>query len=107
MKRFAYWDICLDLHAMNDMGCDSAATEQAGHMVYSRSRTYNAECFRLESGKQCNRRGRCVIAKFKIVAEAQPGKRGGGIDTRREKIYTGRTILKPCRTGILIPGLSD
>jgi len=60
--RVARWDICPKLHAMNDMGCDTAKTKAVGRMIYSRSRTYNAECYAETDGERCTRRGKCILA---------------------------------------------
>jgi len=56
------WDICPKLHAMNDMGIDSERTTKAGRRIYSRTRTYNAECYAEKDGERCTRRGRCILA---------------------------------------------
>jgi len=64
-KKFDHWDICMYLHAMSDMGCDMIATQKTGQRVYSRSHTYNAECYIMSSKMvDCPRNGKCLIAEF-------------------------------------------
>ena len=50
------WDICEMLHAMNDFGFKKNGE-------YSRSHTYNAECYANHEGGICSRNGRCLIAR--------------------------------------------
>lgn len=54
-----YWDICSNLHAMSDVAYKNGMIG-----VYSKPRTYNAECYLILEGKNCKRKGRCLIAKF-------------------------------------------
>lgn len=59
------WDICQYLHAMNDFGIDQQATKEQRTRIYSKSRTYNAECYAEQKGIECKRKGRCIIALFR------------------------------------------
>jgi hypothetical protein len=54
------WDICQHFHAMNDFGFNNTGM---GNQKYSRSFTYNAECYSLRENKPCVRNGKCVIAR--------------------------------------------
>ena len=53
------WDICPSLHAMNDFAGGP------GGEGFSRSHTYNAECYALRPGGsgRCHRKGKCLIAR--------------------------------------------
>lgn len=63
--RVKSWDICIHLHAMSDFGCDYEATEKAGHMVYTRARTYRAECYASKEGIKCLRNHVCLKARMR------------------------------------------
>jgi hypothetical protein len=60
LPRIERFDICNELHAMNDFGKDPNA--QFG---FSDSHTYNAECYAQRDGRACTRRGLCLKAVFR------------------------------------------
>jgi|GEM_PF-6651965 len=51
------WDICCYFHGLNDFGYKPGTKE------FSRSHTYDAECFAGGEGIKCTRNGYCVIAR--------------------------------------------
>lgn len=62
VPKFDRWDICPELHAMSDFGF-----ARDGSSGYGRSTTNNAECYLLQRGERCKRRGRCLIALFLVL----------------------------------------
>lgn len=66
---YASFDICPELHAMNDMGYTRVDAEGRG--VFGRSQTYAAECYLLERGERCPHRGRCLTARIPPRARAK------------------------------------
>lgn len=56
-RRF---DICRHFHGMNDFGAASEEEKKRYGSIYSRSRTYSAECYAKEDKVKCTRKGICV-----------------------------------------------
>lgn len=52
-----YFDVCQHLHTICDIGHEHLQGKSQRYPVTS------AECYALEDGKPCHRRGRCIIAR--------------------------------------------
>ncbi|MDD2657776.1 MAG: hypothetical protein PHD04_03925 [Candidatus Pacebacteria bacterium] len=56
-------DICPNLHALNDFGYARDSLHPKD--LYSRSRTYEVECWAEKDGEECGRKGQCIRVKIK------------------------------------------
>lgn len=59
------FDICHNFHGMNDFGFASKEEREKTGKLYSKSRTYSAECYAENRGEKCKRREICV----KVIKE--------------------------------------
>lgn len=63
--RIDKWDICSDFHGMNDFGFAGKEVREKTGQLYGKTRTYSGECYAIQNGRKCTRKGVCVKAIIK------------------------------------------
>ncbi len=54
------FDICHNFHGMNDFGFADEETRKKTGELYGKTTTYNGECYAIQRGEKCKRKGICV-----------------------------------------------